>query len=165
MHLGSSIIYSLYWLLLLMKHNLFRIQLELRKVSFVLSALIFLGFQKEAGEFVNFNVSVKKNTKGILFLSSLWYILGSPQYLFFPFHNYYIFILFLRDKNEKTEFDFDKDKYDIRIPEDLDETGKRGYKKQERLDQIVPESDYSLRVCMLFSFICFVESERCALLF
>ncbi|NXW07023.1 MORC3 protein, partial [Fregetta grallaria] len=53
-----------------------------------------------------------------------------------------------RDKNEKTEFDFDKDKYDIRIPEDLDETGKRGYKKQERLDQIVPESDYSLRVCI-----------------
>ncbi|NWU64599.1 MORC3 protein, partial [Pterocles burchelli] len=50
-----------------------------------------------------------------------------------------------RDKNERTEFDFDKDKYDIRIPEDLDETGKRGYKKQERLDQIVPESDYSLR--------------------
>ncbi|XP_054021823.1 MORC family CW-type zinc finger protein 3 [Dryobates pubescens] len=50
-----------------------------------------------------------------------------------------------RDKNEKTEFDFDKDKYDIRIPEDLDETGKRGYKKQERLDQVVPESDYSLR--------------------
>ncbi|NWH58499.1 MORC3 protein, partial [Geococcyx californianus] len=50
-----------------------------------------------------------------------------------------------REKNEKTEFDFDKDKYDIRIPEDLDETGKRGYKKQERLDQIVPESDYSLR--------------------
>uniref|UniRef100_A0A8C3D4S5 MORC family CW-type zinc finger 3 n=1 Tax=Corvus moneduloides TaxID=1196302 RepID=A0A8C3D4S5_CORMO len=51
----------------------------------------------------------------------------------------------LRDKNDKPEFDFDKDKYDIRIPEDLDETGKRGYKKQERLDQIVPESDYSLR--------------------
>ncbi|NWI99490.1 MORC3 protein, partial [Crypturellus undulatus] len=50
-----------------------------------------------------------------------------------------------RDKNEKTEFDFDKDKYDIRIPEDLDETGKRGYKKQERMDQVVPESDYSLR--------------------
>ncbi|NXG14054.1 MORC3 protein, partial [Grallaria varia] len=50
-----------------------------------------------------------------------------------------------KDKNEKPEFDFDKDRYDIRIPEDLDETGKRGYKKQERLDQIVPESDYSLR--------------------
>ncbi|XP_008936457.1 PREDICTED: MORC family CW-type zinc finger protein 3, partial [Merops nubicus] len=50
-----------------------------------------------------------------------------------------------RDKNDKTEFDFDKDKYDIRIPEDLDETGRRGYKKQERMDQIVPESDYSLR--------------------
>uniref|UniRef100_A0A8C0V5Q8 MORC family CW-type zinc finger 3 n=1 Tax=Cyanistes caeruleus TaxID=156563 RepID=A0A8C0V5Q8_CYACU len=50
-----------------------------------------------------------------------------------------------KDKNDKPEFDFDKDKYDIRIPEDLDETGKRGYKKQERLDQIVPESDYSLR--------------------
>ncbi|NWY73551.1 MORC3 protein, partial [Erithacus rubecula] len=50
-----------------------------------------------------------------------------------------------KDKNNKPEFDFDKDKYDIRIPEDLDETGKRGYKKQERMDQIVPESDYSLR--------------------
>ncbi|XP_051840798.1 MORC family CW-type zinc finger protein 3 [Antechinus flavipes] len=50
-----------------------------------------------------------------------------------------------RDNNGVTEFEFDKDKYDIRIPEDLDETGKKGYKKQERLDQIVPESDYSLR--------------------
>ncbi|XP_062982714.1 MORC family CW-type zinc finger protein 3 [Elgaria multicarinata webbii] len=51
-----------------------------------------------------------------------------------------------REKNEQTEFDFDTDKYDIRIPADLDEvTGKRGYKKQERQDQIVPESDYSLR--------------------
>ncbi|KAM6223092.1 MORC family CW-type zinc finger protein 3 [Rhynchocyon petersi] len=49
-------------------------------------------------------------------------------------------------KNGATEFDFDKDKYDIRIPEDLDETtGKKGYKKQERMDQIAPESDYSLR--------------------
>lgn len=46
-----------------------------------------------------------------------------------------------------TEFDFEKDKYDIRIPEDLDEAaGKKGYKKQERMDQIAPESDYSLRV-------------------
>ncbi|XP_077198774.1 MORC family CW-type zinc finger protein 3 [Paroedura picta] len=51
-----------------------------------------------------------------------------------------------REKNEQTEFDFDTDKYDIRIPADLDDvTGKRGYKKQERQDQIVPESDYSLR--------------------
>uniref|UniRef100_F6RJC4 MORC family CW-type zinc finger 3 n=1 Tax=Monodelphis domestica TaxID=13616 RepID=F6RJC4_MONDO len=50
-----------------------------------------------------------------------------------------------RDNNGITEFDFDMDKYDIRIPEDLDETGKKGYKKQERMDQIVPESDYSLR--------------------
>uniref|UniRef100_A0ABM5FXT9 MORC family CW-type zinc finger protein 3 isoform X1 n=1 Tax=Pogona vitticeps TaxID=103695 RepID=A0ABM5FXT9_9SAUR len=51
-----------------------------------------------------------------------------------------------REKNQQTEFDFDTDKYDIRIPADLDEvTGRRGYKKQERQDQIVPESDYSLR--------------------
>ncbi|XP_053161258.1 MORC family CW-type zinc finger protein 3 isoform X2 [Hemicordylus capensis] len=51
-----------------------------------------------------------------------------------------------REKNEQTEFDFDTDKYDIRIPADLDEvTGKRGYKKQERQDQVIPESDYSLR--------------------
>nr|XP_003219065.1 PREDICTED: MORC family CW-type zinc finger protein 3 isoform X1 [Anolis carolinensis] len=51
-----------------------------------------------------------------------------------------------REKNQQTEFDFGTDKYDIRIPADLDEaTGKRGYKKQERQDQITPESDYSLR--------------------
>ncbi|KAL8190541.1 UNVERIFIED_CONTAM: MORC CW-type zinc finger protein 3 [Gekko kuhli] len=58
----------------------------------------------------------------------------------------YLWELDLREKNEQTEFDFDTDKYDIRIPADLDEvTGKRGYKKQERQDQVVPESDYSLR--------------------
>ncbi|XP_060054674.1 MORC family CW-type zinc finger protein 3 isoform X2 [Erinaceus europaeus] len=57
-----------------------------------------------------------------------------------------IIIWNLRSYKNATEFDFDKDKYDIRIPEDLDEaTGKRGYKKQERVDQIAPESDYSLR--------------------
>ncbi|KAJ1113079.1 hypothetical protein NDU88_001338 [Pleurodeles waltl] len=51
-----------------------------------------------------------------------------------------------RDKHGKPEFDFYKDKYDIRIPEDLDDSsGKTGYKKQERMDQIPPESDYSLR--------------------
>ncbi|XP_030058073.1 MORC family CW-type zinc finger protein 3 [Microcaecilia unicolor] len=50
------------------------------------------------------------------------------------------------DKRGQSEFDFNKDKYDIRIPEDLDEVaGKRGYRKQERIDQIPPESDYSLR--------------------
>ncbi|KAF6385150.1 MORC family CW-type zinc finger 3 [Rhinolophus ferrumequinum] len=57
-----------------------------------------------------------------------------------------IIIWNLRSYRNATEFDFDKDKYDIRIPEDLDETtGKKGYKKQERMDQIAPESDYSLR--------------------
>ncbi|XP_040836732.1 MORC family CW-type zinc finger protein 3 isoform X1 [Ochotona curzoniae] len=57
-----------------------------------------------------------------------------------------IIIWNLRSYKNATEFDFDKDKYDIRIPEDLDEaTGKKGYKKQERVDQIAPESDYSLR--------------------
>uniref|UniRef100_A0ABI8AGZ3 CW-type domain-containing protein n=1 Tax=Felis catus TaxID=9685 RepID=A0ABI8AGZ3_FELCA len=57
-----------------------------------------------------------------------------------------IIIWNLRSYKSATEFDFDKDKYDIRIPEDLDETtGKKGYKKQERMDQIAPESDYSLR--------------------
>ncbi|XP_066115513.1 MORC family CW-type zinc finger protein 3 isoform X1 [Saccopteryx bilineata] len=57
-----------------------------------------------------------------------------------------IIIWNLRRYKNATEFDFDKDKYDIRIPEDLDETtGKKGYKKQERMDQIAPESDYSLR--------------------
>ncbi|XP_059542404.1 MORC family CW-type zinc finger protein 3 isoform X1 [Myotis daubentonii] len=57
-----------------------------------------------------------------------------------------IIIWNLRSYKSATEFDFEKDKYDIRIPEDLDEiTGKKGYKKQERMDQIAPESDYSLR--------------------
>ncbi|KAK1344345.1 hypothetical protein QTO34_014912 [Cnephaeus nilssonii] len=57
-----------------------------------------------------------------------------------------IIIWNLRSYRSATEFDFEKDKYDIRIPEDLDETtGKKGYKKQERMDQIAPESDYSLR--------------------
>nr|XP_036870661.1 MORC family CW-type zinc finger protein 3 isoform X3 [Manis javanica] len=57
-----------------------------------------------------------------------------------------IIIWNLRSYKNATEFDFDKDKYDIRIPEDLDETtGKKGYRKQERMDQIAPESDYSLR--------------------
>uniref|UniRef100_A0A8D1SEF3 MORC family CW-type zinc finger 3 n=2 Tax=Sus scrofa TaxID=9823 RepID=A0A8D1SEF3_PIG len=57
-----------------------------------------------------------------------------------------IIIWNLRSYRNATEFDFDKDKYDIRIPEDLDDTaGKKGYKKQERMDQIAPESDYSLR--------------------
>ncbi|XP_051006240.1 MORC family CW-type zinc finger protein 3 [Acomys russatus] len=57
-----------------------------------------------------------------------------------------IIIWKLRSYKNATEFDFEKDKYDIRIPEDLDDTaGKKGYKKQERMDQIAPESDYSLR--------------------
>ncbi|XP_059506154.1 MORC family CW-type zinc finger protein 3a isoform X2 [Stegostoma tigrinum] len=50
-------------------------------------------------------------------------------------------------KDGKPEFDFESDKHDIRIPEDHldDDAGKRKYKRQERMDQIVPESDYSLR--------------------
>ncbi|XP_076405354.1 MORC family CW-type zinc finger protein 3 isoform X2 [Peromyscus maniculatus bairdii] len=57
-----------------------------------------------------------------------------------------IIIWNLRSYKNATEFDFEKDKYDIRIPEDLDDiAGKKGYKKQERMDQIAPESDYSLR--------------------
>ncbi|XP_063303517.1 MORC family CW-type zinc finger protein 3 [Pelobates fuscus] len=50
-----------------------------------------------------------------------------------------------REKRGSPEFDFESDKYDIRIPEEIDGTLKRGYKKQERVDQIAPDSDYSLR--------------------
>ncbi|XP_078416364.1 MORC family CW-type zinc finger protein 3-like [Cetorhinus maximus] len=52
-----------------------------------------------------------------------------------------------KTKDGKPEFDFESDKHDIRIPGDVldDDTGKRKYKRQERMDQIVPESDYSLR--------------------
>ncbi|OCT93782.1 hypothetical protein XELAEV_18011453mg [Xenopus laevis] len=49
-----------------------------------------------------------------------------------------------RDKRGSPEFDFDYDKYDILIPAETDGT-KRGYKKQERVDQVAPDSDYSLR--------------------
>ncbi|KAK7800901.1 hypothetical protein U0070_007045 [Myodes glareolus] len=62
-----------------------------------------------------------------------------------------IIIWNLRSYKNATEFDFEKDKYDIRIPEDLDEAaGKKGYKKQERMDQIAPESlsNYN-RKCVL----------------
>ncbi|RXM35737.1 MORC family CW-type zinc finger protein 3 [Acipenser ruthenus] len=45
----------------------------------------------------------------------------------------------------KTEFDFDADKYDIRIPADVLDNTNENYKRQERMDQTVPESDYSLR--------------------
>ncbi|XP_068126563.1 MORC family CW-type zinc finger protein 3 [Hyperolius riggenbachi] len=50
-----------------------------------------------------------------------------------------------RDKRGCTEFDFVTDKYDIRIPEENDGTAKRGYKKQDRMDQVAPDSDFSLR--------------------
>ncbi|MBN3312011.1 MORC3 protein, partial [Atractosteus spatula] len=47
--------------------------------------------------------------------------------------------------NGKMEFDFDTDKYDIRIPADVLDNSSEKYKKQERHEQSVPESDYSLR--------------------
>ncbi|XP_072254382.1 MORC family CW-type zinc finger protein 3-like [Pyxicephalus adspersus] len=50
-----------------------------------------------------------------------------------------------RDKRGCTEFDFVVDKYDIRIPEEIDGSSKKGYKKQDRIDQVAPDSDYSLR--------------------
>ncbi|KAM5180801.1 MORC family CW-type zinc finger protein 3 [Mantella aurantiaca] len=50
-----------------------------------------------------------------------------------------------RDKRGCTEFDFITDKYDIRIPEETDGYSKKGYKKQDRMDQVAPDSDYSLR--------------------
>uniref|UniRef100_A0A8C5PB05 MORC family CW-type zinc finger 3 n=1 Tax=Leptobrachium leishanense TaxID=445787 RepID=A0A8C5PB05_9ANUR len=43
------------------------------------------------------------------------------------------------------DFDFDNDKYDIRIPEEVDGMQKRGYKRQERTEQVAPDSDFSLR--------------------
>ncbi|XP_075053330.1 MORC family CW-type zinc finger protein 3 [Mixophyes fleayi] len=50
-----------------------------------------------------------------------------------------------RDKRGLMEFDFMTDKYDIRIPEEINGTSKGGFKKQERNDQVAPDSDYSLR--------------------
>ncbi|XP_078265813.1 MORC family CW-type zinc finger protein 3a [Rhinoraja longicauda] len=52
-----------------------------------------------------------------------------------------------RTKDGKPEFDFDSDKYDIKIPEEIlnESTEKKKYKRQDRMDQFTPESDYSLR--------------------
>ncbi|XP_069745060.1 MORC family CW-type zinc finger protein 3-like isoform X3 [Narcine bancroftii] len=50
-------------------------------------------------------------------------------------------------KDGKPEFDFESDKYDIRIPDDIlnEGTEKKKYKRQDRVDQYASESDYSLR--------------------
>ncbi|XP_075189054.1 MORC family CW-type zinc finger protein 3-like [Anomaloglossus baeobatrachus] len=50
-----------------------------------------------------------------------------------------------RDMNNKLEFDFDTDNYDIRIPEECDESSSSRYRRQERADHVGPDSDYSLR--------------------
>ncbi|XP_030622874.1 MORC family CW-type zinc finger protein 3-like [Chanos chanos] len=57
-----------------------------------------------------------------------------------------IIIWNLREASEKpTEFDFDKDSYDIRIPEDESEDKKKNFGKPERFMESTPESDFSLR--------------------
>lgn len=52
-----------------------------------------------------------------------------------------------KTKDGKSEFDFNTDKYDVRIPDDAfdENNGKKGYARLERLGYTVPESDYSLR--------------------
>ncbi|XP_078268577.1 MORC family CW-type zinc finger protein 4 isoform X2 [Rhinoraja longicauda] len=53
-----------------------------------------------------------------------------------------------RNKDGKPELDFETDQSDIRIPDiNCDESAgkKKNYKRPERMDQQIPESDYSLR--------------------
>ncbi|XP_060688723.1 MORC family CW-type zinc finger protein 3 [Hemiscyllium ocellatum] len=53
-----------------------------------------------------------------------------------------------RNKDEKPELDFETDSLDIRIPDINSEDGagkKKTYRRPEREDQHIPESDYSLR--------------------
>ncbi|XP_067853144.1 MORC family CW-type zinc finger protein 4-like [Heptranchias perlo] len=55
-----------------------------------------------------------------------------------------------RSKDGKPELDFETDQFDIRIPdisceESAGNGGRKNYKRPERQDQHVPESDYSLR--------------------
>ncbi|XP_030622888.1 MORC family CW-type zinc finger protein 3-like [Chanos chanos] len=58
----------------------------------------------------------------------------------------YIIIWNLRKTSERpTEFDFDENRFDIRIPADQHENKKKTFTKPERVLQSVPESDYSLR--------------------
>ncbi|XP_030622892.1 MORC family CW-type zinc finger protein 3-like [Chanos chanos] len=58
----------------------------------------------------------------------------------------YIIIWNLRKTSERpTEFDFDENRSDIRIPADEYENKKKTFTKPDRVLQSVPESDYSLR--------------------
>ncbi|XP_030622894.1 MORC family CW-type zinc finger protein 3-like [Chanos chanos] len=50
-----------------------------------------------------------------------------------------------KTSGKPTEFDFDKDSYDIRIPVDESEDKKKNYGKPERFMESTPESDFSLR--------------------
>ncbi|XP_030622896.1 MORC family CW-type zinc finger protein 3-like [Chanos chanos] len=57
-----------------------------------------------------------------------------------------IIIWNLRKTSERpTEFDFDEDSYDIRIPADESEDKKKNFGKPERFMESTPESDFSLR--------------------
>lgn len=51
-----------------------------------------------------------------------------------------------KNQDGKPEFDFRTDIYDIRIPDDVESESNK-YRRQERQNHI-PESDYSLRVCI-----------------
>lgn len=51
-----------------------------------------------------------------------------------------------RTSTDKSEFDFELDRYDIQIPADVYESEKEKYKQSCRVLQSSPESDFSLRV-------------------
>ena len=60
-------------------------------------------------------------------------------------HGTRIIISNIRKTNDsKSEFDFETDEYDIRIPDDTSSEGEK-YRKTKRQNH-VPECDYSLRV-------------------
>ncbi|XP_016147751.1 MORC family CW-type zinc finger protein 3a [Sinocyclocheilus grahami] len=50
-----------------------------------------------------------------------------------------------KTSTDKSEFDFDTDRYDIQIPSEVYESEKEKYKQQSRVFQSSPESDFSLR--------------------
>lgn len=51
-----------------------------------------------------------------------------------------------RTSADKSEFDFDIDRYDIQIPSEVYESEKEKYKQPSHSFQSSPESDFSLQV-------------------
>lgn len=57
-----------------------------------------------------------------------------------------VFFFCYRTSTDKSEFDFDTDRYDIQIPSEVYESEKEKYKQPSHSFHSSPDSDFSLRV-------------------